>query len=156
MPAKTIRHHSTSTSDTSSESSATTEEDDEKTRMHSTVNGRSQVYDLITQEDITHDLASEGQAEYEAVSPDDKVAKSMDEEDTAYTQESLMVQVSTSDEHIFIFLLLLGLSDGLEKFLQSGGLCGNRARTIQTDARLNHDHQTLRSFEMEELILGTP
>uniref|UniRef100_A0ABK0LC97 Lymphocyte antigen 9 n=1 Tax=Rattus norvegicus TaxID=10116 RepID=A0ABK0LC97_RAT len=92
MPAKTIRHHSTSTSDTSSESSATTEEDDEKTRMHSTVNGRSQVYDLFTQEDIAHDLASEGQAEYEAVSPDDKVAKSMDEEDTAYTQESLIVQ----------------------------------------------------------------
>lgn len=92
MPAKTIRHHSTSTSDTSSESSATTEEDDEKTRMHSTVNSRSQVYDLFTQEDITHDLASEGQAEYEAVSPDDKVAKSMDEEDTAYTQESLIVQ----------------------------------------------------------------
>lgn len=92
MPAKTTRHHPTPTSDTSSESSTTTDEDDEKTRMHSTVNRRNEVCDLFTQEDITHDLASEGQAEYEAVTPDDKVAKPMDEEDTAYIQVSLNVR----------------------------------------------------------------
>lgn len=92
MSAKTTRHQPTPTSDTSSESSATTEEDDEKTRMHSTANERNQVYDLVTQQNIAHDLAYEGQAKYEAVAPYDKVDESMDEEDMAYIQVSLNVQ----------------------------------------------------------------
>ncbi|XP_021054480.1 T-lymphocyte surface antigen Ly-9 isoform X2 [Mus pahari] len=95
MSAKTTRHQPTPTSDTSSESSTTTEEDDEKTRTHSTAKGRNQVYDLVTQQDIAHDLAYEGQAEYEAITPYDKVDESMDEEDMAYIQVSLNVQGET-------------------------------------------------------------
>lgn len=95
MSAKTTRHQPTPTSDTSSESSATTEEDDEKTRMHSTANSRNQVYDLVTHQDIAHVLAYEGQVEYEAITPYDKVDESMDEEDMAYIQVSLNVQGET-------------------------------------------------------------
>ncbi|XP_052056045.1 LOW QUALITY PROTEIN: T-lymphocyte surface antigen Ly-9 [Apodemus sylvaticus] len=91
MPAKTTRHQPTPTSDTSSESSATTEEDDKKTRMHSSANGRNQVYDLVTQEVTGHDLAYEGQA----VTSADKGAESTDEEDMAYTVVSVNVQGET-------------------------------------------------------------
>lgn len=95
MPAKTSRP--TPTPDNSSESSTTKEEDEEKIRVHSAANGRNEVYDLVTQEDTAHDLSCEGQAEYDLVTPGDTVVKTKDEEDTAYTQVCLIVQVSTSD-----------------------------------------------------------
>ncbi|XP_051003842.1 T-lymphocyte surface antigen Ly-9-like [Acomys russatus] len=94
MPAKTTRP--APTPDTSSESSSTTEENEEKIRVHSTVDGRNGVCDLVTQEDTAHDLSSEGQAEYDTVTLDDTVLKTEDEEDTAYTQVCLIVQGDTS------------------------------------------------------------
>lgn len=93
MPAETTRPKPTS--DTSSDSSATIEEDEEdegKTRMHSSVDGRSEAYDLDTQGDSAHDLASERQAEHEVLAPDDTVVMSEGEEDTAYIQVYLNVQ----------------------------------------------------------------
>ena len=63
--------------------------------MHSTANSRNQVYDLVTHQDIAHALAYEGQVEYEAITPYDKVDGSMDEEDMAYIQVSLNVQGET-------------------------------------------------------------
>ncbi|XP_076404093.1 T-lymphocyte surface antigen Ly-9 isoform X5 [Peromyscus maniculatus bairdii] len=93
MPAETTRPKPTS--DTSSDSSATIEEDEEdegKTRMHSSVDGGSEAYDLDTQGDSARELASERQAEHEVLVPDDTVVKSEGEEDTAYIQVYLNVQ----------------------------------------------------------------
>lgn len=53
------------------------------------------MYDLVTHQDIAHVLAYEGQAEYKAITPYDKVDESMDEEDMAYIQVSLNVQGET-------------------------------------------------------------
>lgn len=74
MPTKTTRPKPAS--DSSSDNSATTEENEEMTRMHNTVNGRNQGYDLVTQEDAAHELTSDGQAEYELVTQDDTVVMS--------------------------------------------------------------------------------
>nr|XP_021502756.1 T-lymphocyte surface antigen Ly-9 [Meriones unguiculatus]XP_021502757.1 T-lymphocyte surface antigen Ly-9 [Meriones unguiculatus] len=90
--ANQTERQSLPTSDSSSDSRATIEEAEEKSRMHSTANSRNEVYDLATQEDTAYDLASEGQADYEAITPDDAVVKSEDEEEMAYAQVCLNAQ----------------------------------------------------------------
>uniref|UniRef100_A0A8C0CIS5 Lymphocyte antigen 9 n=1 Tax=Balaenoptera musculus TaxID=9771 RepID=A0A8C0CIS5_BALMU len=86
---KTARH----ISDSSSDSNGTTEEDEERTERHQPVNGRDQVYDLVTQEDAGHD--SEGQAEYDLVTPDDTAPALVTEGETVYTQVFLDFQRQT-------------------------------------------------------------
>ncbi|XP_052593593.1 T-lymphocyte surface antigen Ly-9 [Peromyscus californicus insignis] len=93
MPAETTRPKAAS--DTSSDSNATIEEGEEgegKTRMHSSVDGRSEVSDMDTQGHTARDLASERQTEHEVVVPDDTVVKSEVEEDITYLQVYLNVQ----------------------------------------------------------------
>ncbi|XP_066895624.1 T-lymphocyte surface antigen Ly-9 isoform X6 [Kogia breviceps] len=79
---KAARHVSNSSSD----SNGTTEEDEERTEMHQPVNGRDQMCDLVTQEDAGHDSDSEGQAEYDLVTPDDTTPALAIEGETVYTQ----------------------------------------------------------------------
>ncbi|XP_008056922.1 T-lymphocyte surface antigen Ly-9 [Carlito syrichta] len=85
IPSKPARQQPPATSDSSSDSNVTTEEDEERPEMPKTINGRDEVYDLVTQEDTECDSASEGQ-EYDLVTPDDTVVKPMVEGDTEYTQ----------------------------------------------------------------------
>ena len=92
---KTARH----VSDSSSDSNGTTEEDEERTERHQSVNGRDQVCDLVTQEDAGHD--SEGQAEYDLVTPDDTAPALVTEGETVYTQVFLDFQVSSFDQYTF-------------------------------------------------------
>ncbi|NIG58138.1 T-lymphocyte surface antigen Ly-9-like [Pontoporia blainvillei] len=89
---KTARH---SSSNSSSDSNETTEEDEERTEMHQPVNGRDQVCDLVTQEEAGHDSDSEGQAEYDLVTPDDTTPALAIEGDTVYTQVFLDFQGQT-------------------------------------------------------------
>eukprot|EP00070_Physeter_catodon_P014586 XP_023971915.1 T-lymphocyte surface antigen Ly-9 isoform X1 [Physeter catodon] len=88
---KTARHVSNSSSD----SNGTTEEDEEGTEMHQPVNGRDQVCDLVTQEDAGHDSDSEGQADYDLVTPDDTTPALAIEGETVYTQVFLDFQGQT-------------------------------------------------------------
>uniref|UniRef100_A0A8D2B6Z0 Lymphocyte antigen 9 n=1 Tax=Sciurus vulgaris TaxID=55149 RepID=A0A8D2B6Z0_SCIVU len=87
---KTTNHWSRPSSDTSSSSNITTEEEDEeRTPMHSSVNGKDEVYDWITQ-DVRQDSAAEGQTEY--VILDDTAVRSVVEGDLEYTQVVLNLQ----------------------------------------------------------------
>ncbi|XP_061041813.1 T-lymphocyte surface antigen Ly-9 [Eubalaena glacialis] len=88
---KTARH----VSDSSSDSNGTTEQDEERTERHQPVNGRDQVCDLVTQEDAGHDSDSEGQAEYDLVTPDDTAPALAIEGETVYTQVFLDFQRQT-------------------------------------------------------------
>ncbi|XP_027384171.1 T-lymphocyte surface antigen Ly-9 isoform X5 [Bos indicus x Bos taurus] len=79
---KTARH----ASDSSSDSNGTTEEDEERTGMHQPVNGRDQVCDSVTREDAGLDSDSEGQPEYDQVTPDNMAPALAVEGETVYTQ----------------------------------------------------------------------
>ncbi|EHB13656.1 SLAM family member 7, partial [Heterocephalus glaber] len=81
-PLHTIRHESTSTSDTSSESSITTKENEERTKIHLAVGGS----DKITRKHTGCDLASEGQADYNATTAYNTVLKSVAKQDVEYVQ----------------------------------------------------------------------
>nr|XP_005903955.1 PREDICTED: T-lymphocyte surface antigen Ly-9 isoform X4 [Bos mutus] len=88
---KTARH----TSDSSSDSNGTTEEDEERTGMHQPVNGRDQVCDSVTREDAGLDSDSEGQPEYDLVTPDNMAPALAVEGETVYTQVFLDLQGKT-------------------------------------------------------------
>ncbi|XP_070222248.1 T-lymphocyte surface antigen Ly-9 isoform X7 [Bos mutus] len=88
---KTARH----TSDSSSDSNGTTEEDEERTGMHQPVNGRDQVCDSVTREDAGLDSDSEGQPEYDQVTPDNMAPALAVEGETVYTQVFLDLQGKT-------------------------------------------------------------
>ncbi|XP_047385825.1 T-lymphocyte surface antigen Ly-9 isoform X2 [Sciurus carolinensis] len=91
---KTANHWSRPTSDTSSSSNITTEEEDEeRTPMHSSVNGKDEVYDWVTQ-DVRQDSAPEGQTEY--VILDDTAVGSVVEGDLEYMQVVLNLQEKNS------------------------------------------------------------
>nr|XP_019843296.1 PREDICTED: T-lymphocyte surface antigen Ly-9 isoform X5 [Bos indicus] len=79
---KTAKH----ASDSSSDSNGTTEEDEERTGMHQPVNGRDQVCDSVTREDAGLDSDSEGQPEYDQVTPDNMAPALAVEGETVYTQ----------------------------------------------------------------------
>nr|XP_015104576.1 T-lymphocyte surface antigen Ly-9 isoform X4 [Vicugna pacos] len=76
------RHISNSCSD----SSGTTVEDEEGTEMGQPVNGKDQTCDLLTQKDAEHDSDSEGQEEYNLVTPGDMASALVAEGETVYTQ----------------------------------------------------------------------
>lgn len=107
---KTARH----TSDSSSDSNGTTEEDEERTEMHQPINGRDQVCDSVTREDAGLDSDSEGQAEYDLVTPDNTAPALVVEGETVYTQVFLNLQVSSFDQYSFPRPSLLGPSNILE------------------------------------------
>ncbi|KAB0385505.1 hypothetical protein FD755_000461 [Muntiacus reevesi] len=88
---KTARHASNSSCD----SNGTTEEDEERTGMHQSINGRDQVCDSVTQEDAGLDSDSEGQAEYDLVTPDNMAPALVVEGETVYTQVFLNLQGKT-------------------------------------------------------------
>ncbi|XP_075856408.1 T-lymphocyte surface antigen Ly-9 isoform X3 [Microcebus murinus] len=75
-PDKPARQQPRPTSDSSSDSNITTEEDEERPETHKPVNGR----------DAGHDSASQGQAEYDLVAPNDTAAESVVEGGTVYMQ----------------------------------------------------------------------
>ncbi|XP_069334576.1 T-lymphocyte surface antigen Ly-9 isoform X2 [Eulemur rufifrons] len=85
-PHTPARQQPRPTSDSSSDSSITTEEDEESPEKHKPVNGRDKLSNLVTQEGTGHDSASEGQAEYDLVAPDDTVAEPVVEGNTVYMQ----------------------------------------------------------------------
>ncbi|KAI4579465.1 hypothetical protein MJT46_000833 [Ovis ammon polii x Ovis aries] len=85
---KTARHASESSSD----SNGTTEEDEERTGMHQPVNGRDRICDSVTKEEAGLDLDSEGQAEYDLVTPDDMAPALVVEGETVYTHVFLNLQ----------------------------------------------------------------
>ncbi|CAI9151186.1 unnamed protein product [Rangifer tarandus platyrhynchus] len=88
---KTGRH----ASDSSSDSNGTTEEDEERTGMHQPINGRDQVCDSGTREDAGLASDSEGQAEYDLVTPDNMAPALVVEGETVYTQVFLNLQGKT-------------------------------------------------------------
>lgn len=88
---KTTRH----ASDSSSDSNGTTEEDEERTGMHQPVNGRDQVCDSVTREDAGLYSDSEGQPEYDLVTPDNMAPAFVVEGETVYTQVFLNLQGKT-------------------------------------------------------------
>ncbi|XP_055442697.1 T-lymphocyte surface antigen Ly-9 isoform X2 [Bubalus kerabau] len=88
---KTTRH----ASDSSSDSNGTTEEDEERTGMHQPVNGRDQVCDSVTREDAGLYSDSEGQPEYDLVTPDNVAPAFVVEGETVYTQVFLNLQGKT-------------------------------------------------------------
>ncbi|KAB1260290.1 T-lymphocyte surface antigen Ly-9 [Camelus dromedarius] len=67
-------------------SSGTTVEDKERTEMGQPVNGKDQTCDLFTQKNAEHDSDSEGQAEYDLVTPGDMAPALVAEGETMYTQ----------------------------------------------------------------------
>nr|XP_010953957.1 T-lymphocyte surface antigen Ly-9 isoform X3 [Camelus bactrianus] len=69
-----------------SDSSGTTVEDKERTEMGQPVNGKDQTCDLFTQKNAEHDSDSEGQAEYDLVTPGDMAPALVAEGETMYTQ----------------------------------------------------------------------
>ncbi|XP_055259611.1 T-lymphocyte surface antigen Ly-9 isoform X1 [Moschus berezovskii] len=88
---KTARH----ASDSSSDSNGTTGEDEERTGMHRPVNGRDRVCDSVTQEDAELDSDSEGQAEYDLITPDNMAPALVVEGETVYAQVFLNLQGKT-------------------------------------------------------------
>ncbi|XP_077012754.1 T-lymphocyte surface antigen Ly-9-like isoform X2 [Tamandua tetradactyla] len=90
-PPKTARQRPQPTSNSSS-SSSVTEEDEERTEMHKSVNGKDETYNLVTQQELGHGLASEGQSEYDLVTPYDRVLESAIEGNTVYSQVFLNMQ----------------------------------------------------------------
>uniref|UniRef100_A0A452ESV7 Lymphocyte antigen 9 n=1 Tax=Capra hircus TaxID=9925 RepID=A0A452ESV7_CAPHI len=88
---KTARHASNSSSD----SNGTTEEDEERTGMHQPVNGRDRMCDSVTKEEAGLDLDSEGQAEYDLITPDDMAPALVIEGEMVYTHVFLNLQGKT-------------------------------------------------------------
>ncbi|XDB49163.1 hypothetical protein AB1E18_002746 [Capra hircus] len=88
---KTARH----ASDSSSDSNGTTEEDEERTGMHQPINGRDRMCDSVTKEEAGLDLDSEGQAEYDLVTPDDMAPALVIEGEMVYTHVFLNLQGKT-------------------------------------------------------------
>lgn len=107
---KTARH----ASDSSSDSNGTTEEDEERTGMHQPVNGRDQVCDSVTREDAGLDSDSEGQPEYDQVTPDNMAPALAVEGETVYTQVFLHLPVSSFHQYTFPCPSLRGPSNILE------------------------------------------
>nr|XP_012604651.1 T-lymphocyte surface antigen Ly-9 isoform X3 [Microcebus murinus] len=109
---KPARQQPRPTSDSSSDSNITTEEDEERPETHKPVNGR----------DAGHDSASQGQAEYDLVAPNDTAAESVVEGGTVYMQVFFSSQVSPSGHCTVLCLPLLRPSDILvDEILQTGG-----------------------------------
>uniref|UniRef100_A0A8C6EDP5 Lymphocyte antigen 9 n=1 Tax=Moschus moschiferus TaxID=68415 RepID=A0A8C6EDP5_MOSMO len=88
---KTARH----ASDSSSDSNGTTGEDEERTGVHRPVNGRDRACDSVTQEDTELDSDSEGQAEYDLITPDNMAPALVVEGETVYAQVFLNLQGKT-------------------------------------------------------------
>lgn len=61
--------------------------------MHEPVNGRDRMCDSVTKEEAGLDLDSEGQAEYDLVTPDDMAPALVVEGETVYTHVFLNLQV---------------------------------------------------------------
>ena len=78
-----------------SDSSETSEEDQERTDTLKA--GRLQKYVLVNQEDTEFDSASEGQAEYDLVTPECIVPAPVAQNSTVYTQVFLNSRVSFFD-----------------------------------------------------------
>ncbi|XP_045640546.1 T-lymphocyte surface antigen Ly-9-like isoform X2 [Ursus americanus] len=88
---KTAKQQHRPTSNSTSDSSETTEKDQERTDIPKA--GRYQENDLLSQEGTGSDSASEGQAEYELITPESMVAASADH--TVYTQVFFNLQGKT-------------------------------------------------------------
>ncbi|XP_008698897.1 T-lymphocyte surface antigen Ly-9 isoform X1 [Ursus maritimus] len=88
---KTAKQQHRPTSNSTSDSSETMEKDQERTDIPKA--GRHQENDLLSQEGTGSDSASEGQAEYELITPESMVAASADH--TVYTQVFFNLQGKT-------------------------------------------------------------
>ncbi|XP_022346531.1 T-lymphocyte surface antigen Ly-9-like isoform X3 [Enhydra lutris kenyoni] len=89
--SETAKQQHRPTSDSSSESSETKEKDQERTGIPKA--GRHHEYDLLTQEDTGSDSSSEGQEEYDLVTPKSMVPAP--EDNTVYMQVVLNLQGNT-------------------------------------------------------------
>ncbi|XP_063454904.1 T-lymphocyte surface antigen Ly-9 isoform X2 [Pan paniscus] len=85
-PLRPARQQPTPTSDSSSDSNLTTEEDEDRPEVHKPMSGRDEVYDQVTQEGAGHDLAPEGQADYDPITPYVTEVESVVGENTVYAQ----------------------------------------------------------------------
>ncbi|XP_063652226.1 T-lymphocyte surface antigen Ly-9 isoform X13 [Pan troglodytes] len=85
-PLRPARQQPTPTSDSSSDSNLTTEEDEDRPEVHKPMSGRDEVYDQVTQEGAGHDLALEGQADYDPITPYVTEVESVVGENTVYAQ----------------------------------------------------------------------
>lgn len=109
---KTAKQQHRPTSNSTSDSSETTEKDQERTDIPKA--GRYQENDLLSQEGTGSDSASEGQAEYELITPESMVAASADH--TVYTQVFFNLQVSSFDQYTFLPPPLLEPSNILDNW----------------------------------------
>ncbi|XP_032173255.1 T-lymphocyte surface antigen Ly-9 isoform X2 [Mustela erminea] len=89
--SETAQQQHRPTSDSSSDSSETTEKDRESSGIPKA--GRHHEYDLLTQEDTGSDSSSEGQAEYDLVTPESTVPAP--EDNTVYMQVVVNLQGNT-------------------------------------------------------------
>ncbi|XP_047559936.1 T-lymphocyte surface antigen Ly-9 isoform X3 [Lutra lutra] len=89
--SETVKQRHRPASDSSSESSETKEKDRERTGIPKA--GRHHEYDLLTQEDTGSDSSSEGQEEYDLVTPKSMVPAP--EDNTVYMQVVLNLQGNT-------------------------------------------------------------
>lgn len=108
-PLRPARQQPTPTSDSSSDSNLTTEEDEDRPEVHKPMSGRDEVYDQVTQEGAGHDLALEGQADYDPITPYVTEVESVVGENTVYAQV-FNLQVSPSDQYTFLLLPRLAAS----------------------------------------------
>ncbi|VCW78855.1 unnamed protein product, partial [Gulo gulo] len=89
--SETAKQQHRPSSDSSSDSSETREKDQERTGIPKA--GRHHEYDLLTQEDTGSDSSSEGQAEYDLVTPESMVPAP--EDNTGYMQVVINLQGNT-------------------------------------------------------------
>lgn len=82
--------------------------------MHQPINGRDRMCDSVTKEEARLDLDSEGQAEYDLVTPDDMAPALVIEGEMVYTHVFLNLQVSSFDQYTFPHPSLRGPSNILE------------------------------------------
>ena len=73
------------------------------------MSGRDEVYDQVTQEGAGHDLAPEGQADHDPITPYVTEVESVVGENTVYAQV-FNLQVSPSDQYTFLLLPRLAAS----------------------------------------------
>lgn len=95
--SETAQQQHRPSSDSSSDSSETMEKDRESSGKPKA--GRHHEYDLLTQEDNGSDSSSEGQAEYDLVTPESTVPAP--EDNTVYMQIVVNLQVSPLDQYTF-------------------------------------------------------
>ena len=82
--------------------------------MHQPINGRDRMCDSVTKEEAGLDLDSEGQAEYDLVTPDDMAPALVIEGEMVYTHVFLNLQVSSFDQYTVPHPSLRGPSNILE------------------------------------------